>query len=170
VNQNAWSRLDILARCLFPFAFTLLLVMAGMVPLRVPELSPIIPSFALIATFYWSIYRPDLMPGWAVFLLGVVQDLLTGGPVGVTSVMLLIVCVAVGLQRRTLATGSFVLVWAIFLPVAAMALAFAWLLHGLALGVLLDVRPVAFQYLTTIGAYPCCAWLFAQAQRGLLRS
>lgn len=170
MNQSAWSRLDVIARCLFPFAFTLLLVMAGMVPLQVPEFSPIMPSFALIATFYWAIYRPDLMPGWAVFLLGVIQDLLIGGPVGVTSVMLLLVCVAVGLQRRTLATGSFVLVWAVFLPVGAMALTLAWLLHGLALGMLLDIRPVAFQYLTTVGVYPCCVWLFAQAQRVLLRS
>ena len=36
-------------------------------------------------------------------------------------------------------------------------------------GELLEVGPVLFQYLTTVAAYPCLAWLFAQAQKVLIR-
>ena len=73
MNQNAWVRLDHVARSLFPFTLTLLLVMVGMVPLRVPDLSPIVPSLGLIAVYYWAIYRPDLLPAWAVFVIGLIK-------------------------------------------------------------------------------------------------
>ncbi|MFQ5466798.1 MAG: rod shape-determining protein MreD, partial [Kiloniellaceae bacterium] len=164
-----WTRLDLVARSLFPFAFTLLLVMVGMVHLRLPGFSPIVPSFGLIAVYYWAIHRPGLMPSWAVFLIGLIQDLLGGGPLGVTIVVLLLMCAVISAQRRFLVTGSFVLAWAIFLPMAAGVFAVSWLLHGLLLGTLIDARPAVFQYLTTVAVYPCCAWLFARAQRSLLR-
>ncbi|MFQ5773464.1 MAG: rod shape-determining protein MreD [Kiloniellaceae bacterium] len=169
MSQTVWTRLDAVARSLFPFAFTLLLVMAGMVPLRIPDLSPVVPSFGLIAVYYWTIYRPDLMPSWAVFPIGMAQDLLGGGPLGINVVVLLVLCAAIGAQRRFLATGSFALVWAIFLPVAAGAFLLAWLFHSLIAGILIDPKPAVFQYMTTAAVYPCFAWLFAQAQRALLR-
>lgn len=169
MNPGLWTRLDLFARSLFPFALTLLLVMAGMVPVQVPDLSPIMPSLGLIAVYYWVIHRPDLMPSWAVFLIGLVQDLLGGGPLGVNVVLMLLIHALVGSQRRVLATGSFVLVWAVFLPVAAAAGLLGWLLHCLLAGLLIDPRPAVFQYLTTAAVYPCLAWLFAQAQRSVLR-
>ncbi len=169
MNQTVWTRLDLVARGLFPFALTLLLVMGGMVPLRVPDLSPIIPSLGLISIYYWVIYRPDLMPGWAVFLLGFIQDLLGGGPLGIHALVFLLMAATVGAQRRFLATGSFTLVWALFLPVAAISFLLIWLLYCLNLGMLIDPRSAMFQYMTTVAVYPCLAWLFAQAQRALLR-
>lgn len=143
--------------------------MAGMVHLRLPGFSPIVPSFGLIAVYYWAIHRPGLMPSWAVFLIGLIQDLLGGGPLGVTVMVLLLMCAVIAAQRRFLVTGSFVLVWAVFLPMAAAVFTVSWLLHGLLMGTLSDVRPAVFQYLTTVAVYPCCAWLFARAQRALLR-
>ena len=38
----------------------------GLVPLHIAELSPIVPSLALVGVFFWSVHRPDLMPIWAV--------------------------------------------------------------------------------------------------------
>ena len=169
MNQNAWVRLDHVARSLFPFALTLLLVMVGMVPLRVPDLSPIIPSLGLIAVYYWAIYRPDLLPAWAVFVVGLIQDLLGGGPLGVNAAVFLIAWAAIGSQRRLLTTGSFMLVWAVFLPVGAFAFLLIWLFHCLIVGALIQPEPAVFQYLTTVAVYPCLAWIFAQAQRALLR-
>lgn len=169
MNQTVWTRLDLVARSLFPFALTLLLVMVSIVPLRIPDLSPIVPSLGIIAVYYWVIYRPELMPGWAVFLLGLVQDLLGGGPLGIHALVFLLLVAAVGAQRRFLATGSFAFVWAIFLPVAAATFFLIWLLYCLNLDLLIDARSVTFQYFTTVAVYPCLAWLFAQAQRAVIR-
>lgn len=41
------------------------------------------PLFALMPIYFWCLVRPDLMsPGWA-FFIGVLQDILSGGPPGI---------------------------------------------------------------------------------------
>jgi len=41
------------------------------------------PLLALMPVYYWCLVRPDLMsPGWA-FVIGVLQDILSGGPPGI---------------------------------------------------------------------------------------
>jgi rod shape-determining protein MreD len=101
--------------------------------------------------------------------LGLVQDLLSGGPVGIHALVFLLLATAVGGQRRVLAAGSFTFVWTLFLPAAAAAFFLIWLLYSLNLVTLINPRSAIFQYFTTVAVYPCLAWLFAQAQRALLR-
>ena len=83
MKQGTWHRLDLTARSLTPTAITLLLIMLGMVPLQLPNIAPVVPSLALIGVFYWAVHRPDLMTIWAIFAIGLFQDLLSGGHVGV---------------------------------------------------------------------------------------
>jgi len=169
MNQNVWTRLDVMARNLSPFVFTLFLVIAAMVPFQVPGLSAIVPSLALIAVYFWVVHRPDLMPAWVVFLIGAVQDLLNGSLLGVGTMVLLLVWLAIATQRRVFGSASFMLVWAIFVLVSAGSQMLIWLFSSLISGVILDARPLFFQYLTTIAIYPCIAWLFVQTQRGFVR-
>lgn len=169
MNPNVWNRLDLVARSLSPFSITLLLVMAGMVPLRLPAFAPIVPALGLIAVYYWVIHRPDLMPAWAVFLIGLLQDLLGGGPLGVGVFVLLVVHAAVVSQRRLFTSASFMLMWAIFLPVAAGAFLLSWLFNSLMIDGIINPGAALFQYLTTVAFYPCLAWLFVQVQRVFLR-
>ncbi|MEM7223934.1 MAG: rod shape-determining protein MreD [Pseudomonadota bacterium] len=168
MRPAALHRLDWLARSASPVAISLLLVILGMVPLQIPDVTPVIPAWALIAVYYWSVHRPDLMPIWAVFIIGLVQDLLGGGYPGVGILALLLVHQFVASQRRTFARASFQLLWLIFALIAAAAVALMWLLNCLLQQQLLEVDPALFQYLTTLAVYPCLAWLFAQAQRSFL--
>ena len=169
MNQNVWTRLDVVARGLLPFALTLFLVILAMVPFQVPGLSAVVPSLGLIAVYFWVIHRPDLMPAWAVFLIGVIQDLLSGAHLGVGTMVLLLVWLAVAAQGRVFSSASFMLVWAIFVLVAAGAQLLAWLFSSMIAGFILDARPLFFQYLTTVAIYPCLAWLFVQTQRSFVR-
>jgi rod shape-determining protein MreD len=157
VKQGLWHRLDIVARSLSPLAITLLLIMLGMVPLQIPEV------------YYWAVHRPNLMTVWVIFLVGLFQDLLSGGHLGVGILALLMVHVVIDTQRRIFARSSFQALWVLFAIVAAAALYLMWLLNCLLQGVFLEVQPVLFQYLTTVAAYPCLAWLFAQAQKAFLK-
>ncbi len=164
-----WHRLDLLARNLWPFALTILLVIVTQVPLHVTAFSPIIPSLALIAVYYWTIHRPDLMPVWAVFLIGLFQDLLGAGPMGIGILTLLAVQVMVVAQRRFFASASFFVIWLIFMLIAAGAHLLLWLLTTAYAGQVIEPSPVIFQYLVTIAIYPCLGWVFAQGQRAFLR-
>ncbi len=169
MSQIVWTRLDGTARNLTPFAFTVLLIVFGMVPLGVPNFGPIMPALGVIAVFFWLVYRPDLMPAWAVFLVGLIQDLLGGGALGVGVFVLLVVYAVLVGQRRYLAQANFFLVWLAFVPVAAGAFFLTWLFNSLISDTLLASGPAVSQYLSTVVFYPIIAWLFLQARRAFFR-
>ncbi len=169
MKSTVWQRLDLVARNLLPVSFTILLIMIGMLPIRPPDASAIVPSMALIAVFFWTIYRPDLMPEWAVFLIGLFQDLMAGGLVGLGTLVLLLVQQVVKTQRRTCINAPFLLCWAIFALVVVGAQSVAWLLTcGLHLR-LVSPMPGVFEGLLTLAFFPPLAWIFARMQRLLLR-
>ncbi len=153
MSQIVWTRLDGAARGLTPFALTVLLVIFGMVPLGVSGFGPVMPDLGIIA----------------VFLVGLLQDLLGGGALGVGVFVLLVVYAALAGQRRYLAQANFLLVWLAFVPVAAGAFVVTWLFNGLIADALLAPGPAISQYLSTMVFYPVIAWLFLQAQRAFLR-
>jgi len=164
-EEGVWHRLDVVARSISPFFVTLVLVLVGLVPLHISDLSPIIPALALIGVFFWSVHRPDLMPIWAVFIIGFIQDLLTGGVIGPGIIGLLIAHALVVWQDRFFLAASFAVVWCAFMLVAAVALMVTWALTCIAMMTYVDPDPVFFQYLVTLAFYPCLAWAFLRGQR-----
>ena len=86
-------------RGLTPTALTLIMVFVSAVPWQLPGLAPVTPAFTVMAVFYWSIYRPDRLPYAATFAIGIFQDLVTGAPLGMTALVLLLVHGVVAAQR-----------------------------------------------------------------------
>ena len=107
--------------------------------------------FLLSAVYYWSVYRPTLIPVWFVFVLGVVLDLMSGMPVGMSSFVLIFVRLIVTDQRLFLASQSFPAVWIGFVFVCVIANAFQWLFFGLIEGQWTGPLPV----LAVIGLGSC---------------
>lgn len=170
MNISTLQRLDLWARALSPFALTVLLVLASVALVRSPEVAPVVPSLALAAVFYWTVFRPDLMPPWAIFLIGLFQDLITGIPLGAGVLALLIVYLTVTVQRRFFSSASFFMLWISFILIAAIATLPMWLAACFLLGQIVDPAPVLLQYLATIAVYPCLAWLLGQAQQAFLKA
>jgi len=168
VRPTLWQRVDVFARQLTPFALALILVMASLVPIPVPGLMAVTPLLTLLAVYHWSVARPELMPAYAVFLVGLVQDLLTATPIGLNAVVLLIVYGIVVWQHRFLAGKSFGIVWLGFALVSLGAVSLGWGLASLYHGVALPVRVLAVQYVITLGFYPLFAWAFLRWQRAFL--
>ncbi len=152
-----------------PVATILLLVFVMMVPWRLPGFGPITPAFTLMAVFYWSIYRPDRLPYVATFCLGIVQDLLSGMPLGMTPLVLLIVQSILISQRRFLLGKSFLVVWWGFMIVAPAAAILSWIVGTMFFGALLAPVPIVVQVAMTILLYPALTWLFGRAHQAMLR-
>ncbi len=85
----------------------------------------------LMAVFYWSAYRPTLVPLWFVFLMGILLDLLSGAPVGLNAMVLVMVRWLVTDQRLFLTGQPFMIVWIGFVLVCAGAALCQWALYGL---------------------------------------
>ncbi|MFQ5785302.1 MAG: rod shape-determining protein MreD [Alphaproteobacteria bacterium] len=165
-----WSRFERGLRSLTPLVLTLALVLVSVLPLRLPGFSSVTPVVALIAVYHWSIYRPDLLPLTGVFVIGLVQDALAGTPLGLTSLVLLLVQAVVVSQRRFFHGKSFLVEWWGFMLVAPVATLVSWMLASAYFATLITPRPLGFQLLLTVALYPCFTWVFARAQYYLLRT
>ena len=156
-DSGFWNRLDLLARSLFPFVASALLIIIGFAPLRAPEIAPALPLFGMAAVYYWCVFRPDLMPHWAIFLLGLFSDLLGGTLVGSSILAFFALYLAISSQRRFFAHASFFLLWLAFALFSLPAFLIMWAL-------------LALQYVLTVAVYPMIAWFFGQSQQVILQS
>ncbi len=103
-------------------------------------------------------------------MIGLLQDTLTGMPIGVNALVFLGVYGVVLSQRRFFAGKSFAVVWLGFAVVAAGAALSSWILVSVYYVTLVAPRPVLFQYLMTLGVFPLLVWVFLRWQRAFLES
>jgi rod shape-determining protein MreD len=169
VKPALWHRLDAASRDVSPVGLTIVLLIVGLVPLQLPGLAQMAPQLPLMAVYHWSVYVPRLMPAWGVFAIGALQDLLTGGPLGVQALVLLAVLGVVRQQHRFFAGKSFAVLWLGFALIAAGAMALAWFFVSILSLTVVGPRPAAFQYLLTVGLYPLVAWLLLRWQQAFLK-
>lgn len=165
--RAALVRVDRWLRGITPALLTLMLVLASGLPLGVPGLPQVMPWFALMAVYYWTLHRPDLLPGGAVFLIGILQDAVSGTALGFHAVLLLAVHWVVLTQRWVFYRKSFNVVWWGFSLVAGGAAIVSWLLGSVVAWRPLDVRPFLLQLALTVALYPPVAWASRRAHRTL---
>jgi len=162
------QRLDGWTRASVPLTLTLVMVILNVVPLRLPDYAGLAPGFVLMAAFYWTVHRPDLMRPWAVFLVGLLDDVLSGTPLGVNALILLLVHWMIMSQHKAFRGQSFVVVWLGFAMIAFGAkLLLAIVVPLIGYG-LLDPLALLVQYALTVALYPPIAFIMGRAQRALL--
>ncbi|MCC7017040.1 MAG: rod shape-determining protein MreD [Rhodospirillales bacterium] len=154
------QRMDIQARRLVPAAVTLALVLLAAVPLHVPGLARIMPLLALIGVYHWTAYRPDLMTAPVVFAIGVFQDIVGGGPLGLYAAVFLLVHGGIVSQARFFVGKGFVVLWFGFALMSAAAAVIAWVVMVLFNTALMDPWTLLYQYLLTLGVFPILSRLF----------
>jgi len=163
-----WQRLDILARKITPFFFSVALVLFCVLPFHVPGMARVMPLLPLMAIYHWAVNRPLLMPAYIVFLIGLLQDILTSAPLGVNALVFLAVYGVVVGQRRFLVGKSFAVNWLGFSLVAAGACATGWVLISILNVTVVDGEALFFQYMLSLGIFPMLSWFFMRWQRAYL--
>ncbi|NOX95594.1 MAG: rod shape-determining protein MreD [Alphaproteobacteria bacterium] len=127
--------------------------------------TPIIP---LVVVFFWSIYDPDFMPSVSVFFIGLLQDLLTGGPLGLWAAVYLVTQYIVLSQRAYFLGREQKVVWLGFAMAALGASMILWLVMSLMAGLMLPVRGLLYQMFATVMIYPFFGTAFGQLHRRVL--
>ena len=145
-----------------PILIALLCALLGVVPMNVPGLASIGPALTLMAVYHWSIFAPVLLPPPAVFLVGLVQDVLGGAPLGLSAFVLLCVHGLVANQRRVFIARAFPMAWFGFTLVAMGAGGLSWLVVGLVKGALTSPLSHLVQVGLSVALYPVCSWLFSR--------
>ena len=152
-----------------PVLETLGLVILTAVPTRIPGFAELAPCWPLIGIFYWSIYRPDLLSALSAFLLGTLLDFVGGTPLGVNTLIFLLVRSTVVVQRRFFLGHSFVMTWASFAMIATAAMGLQWMLFGFISGQGMDPRNLMWQYVFVVGVFPILTVVLAYTQTIFLR-
>jgi rod shape-determining protein MreD len=156
---------DTFARNSIPMLFAIVFVLLGALPYQIPLLGPIFPALALIVVYFWSIFRPELVPAAAVFLIGFFQDVLTGAPLGLSSLVLLVVHGVIVNQRRVFIGKSFWVAWMGFAVVATGAALGGWAIASIFNGIFMSAGALMIQLLLTVAIYPGFSWAFAMVQK-----
>jgi rod shape-determining protein MreD len=161
--------MDTWVRHLVPFGVTLVLLLLTAVPTRLPGYAGIAPMLPLMGVYYWAIYRPDLLPAWVAFIVGLLYDVISGTPLGVNALVMLLVQGTSAAQRKFFLGKSFAVAWWAFGLLAAGAVGLAWLLVAFLTSRAIDPAPVIFEYLLTLSAFPMLTWLLARTHMAFLK-
>ncbi|HEX9646634.1 MAG TPA: rod shape-determining protein MreD [Alphaproteobacteria bacterium] len=167
-ENELWHRIESQLRAMLPFVLTLFLAVLCAVPLGVPGLAPVTPLLPAIAVFYWTVYRPDLLPMTATLLVGLVHDALTGAPFGLTALVLLVLQAVAGTQRRFFTAKALPAAWLGFAVIGTGAVALWWLAASALALRPMPISPSLFQAILTVALYPVIAWPLGTVQRELL--
>ncbi|MGF1607297.1 MAG: rod shape-determining protein MreD [Rhodothalassiaceae bacterium] len=128
-----------------------------------PFLRPMVP---IMFTYYFTVEQPRRLPLIALALLGLLQDILTGGILGLNMTLLLITRLLLELQLPTFQTWPALSGWPGFVPVAAVAGLIGWIVGCIYAAGLQPPMWVLFQTAVTIATYPLFAVMFARLDRG----
>lgn len=161
-------KLDVAGRSLAPAAVTIMLMLVNLVPSQMTGYERVAPSFVLMSVYYWTIHRPDLLPPLAVFLIGLLEDLLGGGPVGLHALILMMVQWTILTQRGFFLSSTFTMMWLGFAVVVAGSAFILWLAATVASLELVAIDALLVQGLLTLTLFPLMAWLLIHVHRAFL--
>lgn len=158
--------LDNFMRNALPVLVTVVLAVAVITQDQGPSLAlPVV----LPAVFFWTIFRPAAMPPLAVFLLGVVLDLLVSPNFGALTVCLIITYAVVFRMRSSLIKQNFYVIALVYALVALGCFTLSWLMNSIGYFRLLSPRFIMYETLVSTGMYPILALAFTGMHRAMER-
>ena len=86
-----------------PFFCGVVGVVVTNIPISIFGNNLVPPLLALMPVYFWCLVRPDLMPPWVALVLGIMEDLLSGGLPGVWTAAFVASYALVDRQRESFA-------------------------------------------------------------------
>lgn len=169
MNDNLRETLGWAIRSIIPFLTGIGAVFVTLVPVALPYSMAVTPVLPLGVVFFWTVNWPTLMPPIAVFTIGIIYDLLTGGPIGLWAVVFLVAQAFTVSERGFLYGKTFAINWIGFVPVIVTATAVGWFIASLGAFTPLPATPVVVQAAILLGLYPFFGWVLARVQNLMVR-
>ena len=154
-------------RGFLPFLTSLLLAIIMVLPYKIPYFGNLMPYLTLIAVYYWVVVRPELLPVSAVFVIGLLQDILGGGPLGMMALLLLLVRQFVLIQGRNFLERDFLFNWLIFVIISLVFGFCGWAVASVYYKTVLNYWHAVGQSLLTIALFPVITWGLGKVRKRL---
>lgn len=111
-------------------------------------------AFLLIGIYFWTVFRPSLLPYPLVFCAGLLLDFLSGGLVGMYALCFMVLVIIVRGQRRFLLGQSWPVIWAGFCVAVMVVTLFQVLAYSLSSWGFPPLIPLGFNLITSFCLYP----------------
>jgi rod shape-determining protein MreD len=155
---------------ILPALSVLLAVLATAVPWGLPaDATFMLPLVVVMMVFCWRIMPDVSLPLFACMLLGLLTDVMSGGPLGFFALMTLIAASVGGLLRFSVEPRDLWILWLIWGALITTLGIFGWLLGSLYFFRWIDWWPIFFGTLASIALFPVVLRGVVWIKRGGLR-
>ena len=165
MNLSSPQEKSVVFKAVLPFLTILFIIVLMVLPYNISILSDTMPYLTLIGVYYWCVFKPEMLPVAAVFVLGLIQDVLLGSPFGLTSLMLIGVHQFVYMQGRQFLERDFIFNWVVFIMLVVGYGVVYWVITSLYFREILDYLSIVGQILVTIAFYPVITWILGLVRR-----
>jgi rod shape-determining protein MreD len=148
------ERLDPLRWIVLPMAGAMAATLLFAAPLRIHGLQLPEPVFAMIPVFAWAVVRPSLTAPACLLALGLFDDLVWGGRLGLWALALLAAYGFVLVTRNMMSGQGRVMLWTWFAAATLVAMGVAYLALLMDTGNAPNMLAVAEQWLPTALLWP----------------
>jgi rod shape-determining protein MreD len=126
------------------------------------------PLLALIPIYFWCLVRPDLMTPAAVFAIGLLQDIMAGGPPGIWTLSFVVTYAVIERQREAFAGLSGLVAVLGFAAAALVATACAYITVAIYYWHMPQIAPILAELVVTVLFYMPGAFVLGLVHRRLV--
>ena len=126
------------------------------------------PDFGFMMLIAWRLRRPDVWPAWWAAVLGFVNDVFSGLPVGLSVTVWTAAMLAADFADRRILWRDYWIEWALAALLITMAQAVQWQVSAWT-GAPLPFSALVPPLLISMAAFPLFAWTVAWIDRWRLR-
>jgi rod shape-determining protein MreD len=157
INQAKESKIGI--EGIVPSLTILFFMIIMVLPYKIPIIGEVMPFLTMMGVYYWSVFKPEMLPISVVFILGIIQDVLLGSPFGLMPLLLIIIQQFIYIQGRQFLERDFIFNWFVFVMVVFGFGILSWGITSLYFRTALDFLSILAQISLTIALYPVITWL-----------
>jgi len=139
-----------------PSLLLLLTVVMSGTPFFVPLQSMPQIYFSWMVVYYWSLFRPNVLPFILLFVAGLIQDIMVGFPMGVSALSFLLIRIVVTVCRRFITAHQFWVVWAGFAITTLTLVVMTWSIMNVFFDHHGDILAMFLMVLLNWIIYPLC--------------
>lgn len=153
---------------MLPLISSLVFLFITYIPMDFFPFNNIRPAVALVCIYYWLIHRPDLFNLVSVYIIGLVDDIISNVPLGTNIFSVLVLYVLVSNLSRFFNGKPFVITWYGFAALSLVAFLTKWLILSVYYSQFLPLSIVFFSFLVTVAFYPFLSLILAFVQNNLI--
>lgn len=139
---------------LVPVLSTIIFVLIFNIPLYPFVAENIRPYVSIICAYFWLVHRPYMFSLGSVYVIGILEDIVSSTPFGANIFAMLLVYVLTNLILKFVSNKPFIVVWYGFIFVATITLIVKWFVISIYYSQFLPVISLIFGLLATIAFYP----------------